>query len=100
MPLDYGCRLDQDHRVENRRPNPIKPNPEKPVHGKEPKPTWAMPPKDAHLIPQANQLELQGGTATKAEGQDGNDSRQKRDHACEARAVALKSPEFLPNSEF
>jgi hypothetical protein len=51
-------------------------------------------------MPQANQLELQGSTATKPEGEDGNDGRQKRDHACDATAVTLKSPDFLDNSEF
>ena len=32
-----------------------------------------LPSQDAHLMPQANELEFQGGAATKAEGVDGND---------------------------
>jgi len=33
MPLDHGCRLDQDHRINDLRPNPIKPHPQQPVEG-------------------------------------------------------------------
>jgi hypothetical protein len=53
--------------------NPVKPNPEKSVRGEEPNPTCALPPHNAHLMSQANQLELQGGVATKPEGDEGND---------------------------
>ena len=49
---------------------------------------------------QANELEFQGGAATKPEGEDGNDGRQNRDHACDGTAVARKSLNFLCNSEF
>jgi len=59
MPLDHGCRLDQHHGIEDLRPNPEKPKPEKSVRGEEPNPTWVLPTQDAHLMPQANQLELQ-----------------------------------------
>ena len=48
-------------------------------------------------MPQANELEFQGGAATKPEGEDGNDGRQNRDHACDGTAVAPKSLDF---SEF
>jgi hypothetical protein len=68
--------------------------------GEEPNPTWVLPPQDAHLMPQANQLELQGGAATKSEGEDGNDGGQNRGHACDGMAVAPKSLDFLSNSEF
>jgi hypothetical protein len=46
-------------------------------------------------MPQANELEFQGGAATKPEGEDGNDGRQNRDHACEGTAVARKSLNFF-----
>src|SRR4029077_2805767 len=97
MPLDHGCRLDQHHGIEDLRPNPVKPNPEKSVRGEEPNPTWVLPTQDAHLMPQANQLELQGGVAAKPEGEDGNDSGQNRNHACDRTAVppkALDSRQF------
>ena len=44
MPLDHGCWLDQHHGIEDLRPNPVKPHPEKSVCGEEPKPTWVLPP--------------------------------------------------------
>src|SRR5712692_11763492 len=33
MPLDHGCRLDQYHRVDDLRPNPVEPHPQEPVYG-------------------------------------------------------------------
>ena len=94
MPLDHGCRLDQHHGIEDLRPNPEKPKPEKSVRGEEPNPTWVLPTQDAHLMPQANQLELQGGAAAKPEGEDGNDSGQNRNHACDGTAVRPKALDF------
>jgi hypothetical protein len=100
MPPDHGCRLDDHHGVEDLRPNSVKPNPEKSVRGEEANPIWVLPPQNAHLMSQANQLELQGGAATKPKGDDGNDGGQNCDHACHGTAVAPKSPDFLGNSEF
>ena len=94
MPLDHGCRLDQHHGIEDLRPNPVKPNPEKSVRGEEPNPTWMLPTQDAYLMPQANQLELQGCAAAKPEGEDGNHSGQNRNHACDGTAVPPKSLDF------
>jgi hypothetical protein len=56
MALDHACRLDQHHGVENLRPNPIEPYPEEPVGGEEPKPTWALPSQDSHLMSQRDEL--------------------------------------------
>src|ERR1700730_6698685 len=77
--------------VEYLRPNPVKPTREKSVRGEEPNPPWVLPSQDAHLMPQANELEFQGCAATKPEGEDGNDGRQNRDHASDDTAVAKKS---------
>jgi hypothetical protein len=82
------------------RPNPVKPNPEKSVRGEEPNPTWALPPQDTHLMSQRDELEFQGGAATKPEAEYGNDGGKNRDHARDGRAVAQKSPAFLGPSEF
>ena len=100
MPLDHGRRLYQHHRVEDLRPNPVKPNPEKSVRGEEPNPTWALSPQDTHLMSQRDELEFQGGAATKPEAEYGNDGGKNRDHARDGRAVAQKSPAFLGPSEF
>jgi len=59
MPLDHSCRLDQRHGVEDLRPNPVKPYPEQPVGGEEPKLTRALPPQDGHLMSQGDELKLQ-----------------------------------------
>ena len=50
MPLDDGGWFDQHHGVEDLRPNPVKPHPEEPVCGEEPKLTRALPPQDGHLM--------------------------------------------------
>jgi hypothetical protein len=100
MPLDHGCRLYQHHGVEDLRRNPVKTNLEKSIRREEPNPTWVLPSQDAHLMPQANELEFQGGAATKPERKDGNDGGKNRDHARDGRAVTQKSPTFLGPSEF
>jgi hypothetical protein len=41
MPLDDGCRLDQHHGIEDLRPDSVKPHPEQPVGGEEPRAAWA-----------------------------------------------------------
>ena len=100
MPLDHGCRLDQHHGVENLWPNPVKPHPEEPVSGEEPKPTWVLPPQDGHLMSKGNELEFHRGAATKPESEDGNDGGNNRDHTRDGTALAQKSLAFLGLSEF
>jgi hypothetical protein len=41
----------------------------------------ALPPQDTHLMSQRDELEFQGGAATKAEAEYGNDGGKDRDHA-------------------
>jgi hypothetical protein len=100
MPLDYGCRLDQHHGVENLWPNPVKPNPEEPICGEQPKPTRVLPPQDTHLMSKGNEFEFQRGAATKPASEDGNDSGKNRDHGHDGMAVAQKSLDLLGLSEF
>ena len=64
MPLDRGCRLDQHHGIEDLRPNPVKPNPEKSIRRQEPNPTWVPAPQDAHLMSKGNELKFKVGAAT------------------------------------
>ena len=47
-----------------------------------------------------NEFEFQGGAATKAEGEHGNDGGKNRDHARDGRAMAQKSLDFLGLSDF
>jgi len=96
VPLDHGCRLDQHHGVENLWPNPVKPYPEEPVCGKQPKPTFMLPLQDGHLMSKGNELEFQGGAATKPESEYGNDGGKNRDHTRSGTAVAQKSPDLKP----
>ena len=46
MPLDHGCWFDQHQRVEDLRPHSVKPHPQEPVGGEEPKLTRVLPPQD------------------------------------------------------
>jgi hypothetical protein len=57
-------------------------------------------PQDGHLMPQADPLELQGGSATKPEREDGNDAGHNRIYAYDDTAVSPKSLDFLGNWEF
>ena len=74
MPLDHGCRLDQHHGVQGLRPNPVEPHPEQPVSGEKPKPAWALPPQDGHLMSQSDELKFQRGATTNS----GSESRETR----------------------
>jgi hypothetical protein len=100
MPLDHGCRFDQHHGVEDLRPNPVEPHPQEPVCGEESNPTFVLPPQDAHLMSKGNELEFQGGAATKAEGEQRNEGGKNWDDAHDSMAVAQKSLGFLDLSEF
>ena len=95
MPLDHGCWFDQHHGVEDLRPNSVKPHPEEPVGGEEPKLTRALPPKDGHLMSQGDELELQRGAAANTEREQGNEGGKNCDHAHDGMAVARKSLAFL-----
>ena len=67
MPLDYGCWFDQHDGVEDLRPHSVKPHPQEPVGGEEPKLTRALPPQDGHLMSQGDEFKLQGGAAANTE---------------------------------
>ena len=81
MPLDDGCRLHQDHRVQTAWPEPVKPGPEQPIAGEEAGSTGALAPQDHQLMPEGDNLKFQGGAATEAEGKQGKNGRSDRDHA-------------------
>jgi len=91
MPLDHGHRLNQHHRVDDLRPNPVEPHPQEPVCGQEPKPTWTLPPQDGHLMSQSDKLKFQGGAAANTEREDRNEGGKNRHHARDGTAVAQKS---------
>ncbi len=59
MPLEHGCWFDQDHGVEDLWPNSVKPHPEEPVGGDEPKLTRTLPPQDGHLMSRGDEPKLQ-----------------------------------------
>ena len=88
MPLDHGCRFDQHHGVQGLWPNPVKPHPEKPVSGEERRTAWALAPQDRHLVPKGDEFQFERRAATKAEREQGNEGRKKRDHADDGMAAA------------
>ena len=98
MPLDDGCRFDQHHGVEDLRPDSVKPNPEQPVGGEEPRLAGALPTQD-HLVSQSNKLELQRSAAAHPEREQGTDGGQKRDHAHDGMAVKQETLHLLGDSE-
>ena len=62
--------------------------------------TLKLPPAPAATLLERDELEFQGGAATKPEAEYGNDGGKNRDHARDGRAVAQTSPAFLGPSEF
>ena len=58
-PLDHSRRFDEDQGFEDLRPYSVKPDPQEPVGGKEPKSVRALPAQDEHLTSQCDKFELQ-----------------------------------------
>ena len=100
MPLDDGCRFDQHHGVEDLRPESVKPNPERPVGGEEPRLSGTLPAQDDHLMSQGDEFEFQRGAAAYPEREQGTDGRQKREHADDGMTAAPKTLCFLGLLEF
>ena len=92
MPVNYSCRFDQHHGVEDLRPDSVKPHPEQPVGREEPGPARALPAQDGHLVSQSDDLEFQRGAAAQPEREQRSESRQKGEHADEGMIAA---PETL-----
>ena len=99
MPFDHGCRLHQHDGMQGLWPKPVKPHPEKPVHGEKPRTAWTLAPQDRHLVSKGDEFEFQRGAATNAEREQG-DEGGNRCHARDGTAAARKSLGFLSVSEF
>ena len=95
MPLDHGSWFDQDHGVEDLRPDPVEPHPEQPVGGEEHRTAGVLAPQDRHLMPKSGEFKFQRGTATKPEREQGEEGGQNRDHGDDGRAVVRYSLGFL-----
>jgi hypothetical protein len=100
MPLDDGCRFDQHHGVEDLRPDSVKPRPEQPVGGEEPRPARALPTQDGNLVSQSNELKFQRGAAAHSEREQGTDGGQKSDHARDGMAVVEETLHLLGVFDF
>ena len=100
MPFDHGCRLHQHDGVQGLWPNPVKPHPQKPVRAEKPWTAWALASQNGHLVPKGDELKLQRGAATKAEGEQGNEGGKNRYHIHDGTAAARKSLGVLSSLEF
>ena len=100
MPVDHGCRLDQHHGVEDLRLESVKPHPEQPVGGEEPRLAGTLPAQDGHLMSQGEEFELQRGAAAHPEREHGTDGGQKSDHAHDGMAVVQETLHLLVVFDF
>ena len=100
MPGDHGCWFDQHHGVEDLRPDPVKPHPEQPVGGEEPRPAGALPAQDGQLMSQGDEFELQREATTNPEREQRTDSGQKSEHAHDGMAVAQETLSLFGVSPF
>src|SRR2546430_5647511 len=80
--------LFRSHGVEDLRPNPVKPQPEEPVGGEEPRPTWVLPPQD-RSEEHTSELQSQSNLVCRL-------LLEKKKHQC-IRAVAIASRELELN---
>ena len=81
VPLDDGCRLHQDHRVQAAWPESIEPNLEHPIAGEEAGSAGVLAPQDRQLMLDADNLQFQRDAAAKSTGQQEKDGRSDREHA-------------------
>ena len=100
MPFDHGCRLHQYDGVQGLGPKPVKPHPQKPIHGEKPRTAWAPAPQDRHLVPKGDDFEFQRGAGAKAEGEQGDEGGKDRCHARDGMAAGPKSLGVLSSLEF
>jgi hypothetical protein len=100
MPPDHGSRLDQHHGVEDLRPDSVKPHPEHPVGGEEPRVAGALPTQGGHLVSQSNEFELQRSAAAHPEREQGTDSGQKCDHAYDGMGTAQETLHMVGSFDF
>ena len=100
MLLDDGCRFDQHHGVENLRPDPVKPRPQQPIDGEEPRPARVLPAQNGHLMSQGDELKFQRGAATNPEREQRTEGGQKREHADDGMTAAPETLCFLGLLEF
>jgi hypothetical protein len=100
MPLDDGCRLDQHHGVEDLWLDSIKPHPEQPVGGEEPRAARALPTQNSHLVSQSNEFKFQRCAAAHPEREQGTDSGQKGDHADDGMGSAQETLHLVGGFDF
>ena len=100
MPGEHGCRFDQHQGVEDLRPDPVKPNPEQPVGGDEPRLAGSLPAQDGHLMSQGDEFEFQRGAAANPEQEQGPEGGQKREHAEDGMTAARETLHLLGFLEF
>jgi hypothetical protein len=93
--LDYGCRLDQQNRVDDQRPNPVEPHPQEPIQGGKLRPTGSLSPQDAHLMSQGDKVKFERGATAHMEFQDRNKDEENRHHDGDGTAGWRKSPVLL-----
>jgi hypothetical protein len=92
--LDHGHRLDQYHRVDDLRPNPVEPHPQQPVERRKLGPTGSLPAQDGQLMLKGNKLKFQQGATAKMEGEDQNNGAENRHHVVTVRPVRANHQPF------
>ncbi len=100
MPLDHRCRLDQHHRLQTKRPQSVKPDPEQTVDREQPEPTRPLAAKIVQLMTEGEVLQLHNRPTTESAYQPRNDRSLELIHAGETRAANAKTLDFSPLSEF
>ena len=73
MPGEHSCRFDQHHGVEDLRADSVKPHPEQPVGGEEPRLARALPTQDGHLVSQGDEFKFQRSAAANPEREQGTE---------------------------
>ncbi len=100
MPLNYGGRFHQHHRVETTWPHPIKPDPQQSVDTKEPRTAGTLAMQDCQLVAERDHFELQFHAAAKPSCEPEKERGDICEHAGDSTARQIKSPAFSTLSVF
>ena len=81
VPLDDGCRFDQNHHLQATRPNSVEPTPKQAIATTKPRSAGPLPVENSHLMSQSQDFQFQRGPTPKPEGDQRNHCGQDRKHA-------------------
>ena len=100
MPLDNCGGLDQHHRIQAARPQPIEADPEQAVDSKKPGPTRSLSAENGQLMSKGENLQFQKDSATKPQRKQHQDGSKGAQHSSDGRRASYETLALSQSSAF